>query len=77
MIFILLNFRAYSILIFDINGKEKFRTQTSVSADGLVKLWDGRHNGREQPTGGYYYIMDATDYAGNVEQRTGIITLLR
>lgn len=65
------------ILISDINGKEKFRTQTSVSADGLVKLWDGRHNGREQPTGGYYYIMDATDYAGNVEQRTGIITLLR
>lgn len=39
--------------------------------------WDGTFNGRPMVSGAYAYLVEATDYEGNKEPRSGTVTLIR
>ena len=63
---------SFKMSIFDRWGEQVFQT---VSIDG--RGWDGKFNGKDQPTGAYIYIMDVSFSNGKKEHYTGNVTLLR
>lgn len=63
---------AFSMQVLNRWGQVIFET---MSTNG--RGWDGRFNGKEQPSGVYIYRIQATLANGRQEQYTGNVTLLR
>lgn len=57
-----------TVNIYDRYGQVMFRSI------GYPTPWDGRHNGKDVPTGVYYYIIDKKNNTGPV---SGSLTVLR
>ncbi|ACU57906.1 lectin-like domain-containing protein [Chitinophaga pinensis] len=52
-------------------GQEVFRTQS------LLTGWDGSYKGQQMPAGTYVWMIQGTDYRGNVFNRRGTVTIVR
>jgi gliding motility-associated-like protein len=65
------NVAEYEFLIFDRWGKQLFST------DVLAAGWDGTNNGEAMPTGGYSYYIKVVSMGGEVEEKTGMVVLVR
>jgi len=63
---------AFKMTVFNRWGQVIFETNR---IDG--RGWDGKFNDKDQPTGAYVYIIDATLKNGAVEHYQGNVTLLR
>jgi gliding motility-associated-like protein len=63
---------AFSMSIFNRWGQLIFETN---NIDG--RGWDGRFNGKDQPTGVYIYRIKAVLLNGSIEDYTGNVTLMR
>lgn len=50
--------------------------QRIFSTNDPARCWDGTFNGREQPMGGYAYVIRARSFCGEVK-RTGMVMLIR
>ena len=50
--------------------------QRVFSTNDPMRCWDGTFNGREQPIGGYAYVIRARTFCGEVK-RTGMVMLIR
>lgn len=61
----------YEFRIFDRWGKELFGTEDIIGG------WDGSFNGEKQPTGGYVYYVRVKTVEGRVEERRGVVALIR
>lgn len=61
----------YEFRIFDRWGKELFGTEDIIGG------WDGTFNGQRQPTGGYVYFVRVKTVEGRVEERRGVVALIR
>ncbi|MFT4060875.1 MAG: PKD domain-containing protein [Edaphocola sp.] len=62
----------FSMMIFDRWGQKIFETTNAVG-----RGWDGKFNGKDQPTGVYVYLINVVFSTGRQEQYTGNVTLLR
>lgn len=65
------NIRTYRIQIFNRFGVPMF-----VSED-LFNHWNGNFRNEPSPVGTYYYLIDASDFNGNIIKKTGSVTILR
>lgn len=65
------NVAEYEFLIFDRWGKELFST------DVLAAGWDGTNNGEAMPMGGYSYYIKVVSLGGEVQEKTGMVVLVR
>jgi gliding motility-associated-like protein len=65
------NIKTYKIQIFNRFGVSMF-----VSED-LFDHWKGTFRNEPLPVGTYYYLIDATDFNGNIIKKTGSVTILR
>lgn len=65
------NVAGYEFLIFDRWGKQLF--ETSVVSAG----WDGTNNGEQMPQGGYAYYIKVVSQGGEVQEKTGMVVLVR
>lgn len=61
----------YEFRIYDRWGKELFGTEDIIGG------WDGSFNGERQPTGGYVYFVRVKTVEGRVEERRGVVALIR
>lgn len=61
----------YEFRIYDRWGKELFGTEDIIGG------WDGSFNGEKQPTGGYVYFVRVRTVEGRVEERRGVVALIR
>ena len=65
------NIKTYRIQIFN-----RFGVPVFVSED-LLNHWDGTFRNKPSPLGTYYYLIDASDFNGNIIKKTGSVTILR
>lgn len=65
------NVAEYEFLIFDRWGKQLF--STNVLAAG----WDGTNNGEAMPGGGYSYYIKVVSQGGELQEKTGMVVLVR
>jgi len=65
------NIAEYEFKIFDRWGKQLFET-TLLNAG-----WDGSNNGEAMPLGGYAYYIKVVSRGGVVEERKGMVVLVR
>ncbi len=63
---------SFSMTVFNRWGEKIFETDR---IDG--RGWDGRYNGKDQPSGVYIYLMDVGYKNGKSEHYEGNVTLLR
>ncbi|MEX2590952.1 MAG: T9SS type B sorting domain-containing protein [Chitinophagales bacterium] len=61
----------YEFMIFDRYGKRIFQTERQIAG------WDGSYNGEKQPMGGYVYYLRVETLGGQVEERRGVVALIR
>ncbi|CAM1342769.1 conserved hypothetical protein [Tenacibaculum amylolyticum] len=59
------------IVVFDRYGKLLFENS------GTSENWDGRYNGKELPSGSYWYLVEVTDKNGRKIHKKGAVGLLR
>lgn len=64
-------FQQFSIRIFNRWGKEVFMSQS------IDQSWDGFAKGQPVPEGVYAFIVGFEDFAGNVLQKSGTVTVIR
>lgn len=62
---------SYEFMIFDRYGKRIFQTERQIAG------WDGTYNGEAQPMGGYVYYLRIETLSGQVEERRGVVALIR
>lgn len=62
---------AYELMIFDRWGGQVFRSED------IDRGWDGRRNGRDMPTGVYFYFLRLTQSNGKAVEKEGTVTLIR
>jgi len=65
------NLKVYNIKIFNRYGSMVF------TSNKILDSWDGKYKGEDMPVGVYYFIVDATDLAGNKLFRKNSVTLIR
>lgn len=65
------NIKTYKIQIFN-----RFGVLLFVSED-LFNHWNGNFNNKPSPLGTYYYLIEASDFNGNIIKKTGSVTILR
>lgn len=63
--------KEFEIVIFNTFGKKVYE-----SSD-ITKGWDGTYKGRDMANGAYYYVISATDSAGNKIEKKGTVNLFR
>lgn len=63
--------QTFEFLVFNRWGQPVF--ESSSSSDG----WDGKTDGKPDPSGVYAYILKVTHADGTIEQKSGNITLMR
>jgi len=63
------NYPDVNVLIYNRWGNEVF------SSRGYPEPWDGTQNGKELPTGSYFYIIDYGD--GNKDNLSGSVNIIR
>lgn len=63
--------KSYEFMIFDRYGKRIFQTERQIAG------WDGSYNGEKQPMGGYVYYLRVETLGGQVEERRGVVALIR
>jgi len=61
----------YRMSIFDRYGRKVFET------DDPQHGWNGKYEGRDLPAGGYVYRIVLTSPSGKVQEKTGVVVLLR
>lgn len=65
-------FQNLEVSIFDRWGLKMW------SSSGTTSAWDGKNtNGKECPSGTYYYIVKATKYDSTIKEFSGFLTLIR
>lgn len=62
---------SYEFMIFDRYGKRIFQTEKQTAG------WDGSYNGETLPMGGYVYYLKIETLGGRVEERRGVVALIR
>jgi gliding motility-associated-like protein len=67
----LTNLNNFRIQIYNRYGQPLFQSQSTFVN------WDGTYNNNPVPVGVYYYVIKATDFAGNPVNRTGYVTVIR
>jgi gliding motility-associated-like protein len=63
----------FSMQVFNRWGQLMFETRDNIAGRG----WDGKFNGKDQPTGAYVYSIKVLFKNGQMENYTGNVTLLR
>lgn len=63
--------KKFNIVIFNTFGKKVYES------DDITKGWDGTYKGRDMANGAYYYVIEATDSAGNKIEKKGTLNLFR
>ncbi len=63
--------KSFSMTIYNNWGEAIFHSDT------LAKTWNGKKYTEDAPSGVYSYIIEATDYQGNIHNQSGTITLIR
>jgi len=61
----------YTLIIYNRWGEQIYLTQNQQDS------WDGRFNGKNQPTGSYLWSVSFTDLNGKLQKFGGFINLLR
>lgn len=61
----------YEFSIYDRYGKRIFFSNKQIAG------WDGSYNGEECPMGGYVYYLKIETLGGKVEERRGVVALIR
>jgi hypothetical protein len=51
--------------------------QLVYNTSAIGNGWDGRLNGNPQSAGGYVWMVQGTDYAGNLISKSGVMVLIR
>ncbi len=65
----------WQVLVFDINGRRVFLSDPNHPVPSkYYDPWDGTYEGKEVPSGTYFYIIDIKDGS---RQRTGSLTIVR
>jgi gliding motility-associated-like protein len=65
------SFKTFDLKVFNRWGELIFYSQQRTRG------WDGRYAGREQPTGSYVYVLNATLSNGRRVEKRGTVTLIR
>jgi len=63
--------RSFSMTIYNNWGEAIFHS------DALNKSWNGKKFTDDVPSGVYTYVIEATDFQGNTQKKSGAITLVR
>ncbi len=61
----------FEIAIYNTFGKKVYES------NDITKGWDGTYKGRDMANGAYYYVIVATDSAGNKIEKKGTVNLFR
>lgn len=61
----------FEIAIYNTFGKKVYES------NDITKGWDGTYKGRDMANGAYYYVIEATDSAGNKIEKKGTVNLFR
>ena len=63
-------FAKMQVVVYDPLGSE-------VYSSSNYDYWDGKRNGSDLPVTSYHYVITVTDFNGNTEALSGIVTILR